>query len=340
MNKTFEIKKYSLTWIFLETVKKTDLISDFSFSSSINAGQWDCNLELNLSIWDTTFSVWEFLEIYVFTEIYPNWKLMYTWMITKINWDITSWKETLTLNLIWLWSLLTFIYFRSWWSYNFSLNQDPAITLKAIIDYFNTIYTGSWLNYSSNVVNYWSNINYTYNYLKCLDSLKNTTSTTNYWWNIRSTGELYFKLKPSSATHILTLWKDIDNLKIEQDSEKIINKSILFYNWWDTSQSDWTSQSAYWLRELKEDKTNINDLWSANIYASNIILKNKDLKKKTSIVINNSFDIEKIEIWDTISVMNTTLSLINLQIVKINYSIDRLHIELEEFDTLAKELLT
>lgn len=174
MNKSFEIKKYSLSWSFIETVRRINLISDFSFSSSINAGQGDCDLELNLSIADTTFSLWQFLKIYVFTDIYPNWKLMYSWMITKLTWNITSWKETLTLNLLWLWSLLTFIYFKSWWNYAFSKNQDPAQTLKDIIDYFNTIYTWSWLNYWSNVVNYWSSINQAFNYNKCLDSINNT----------------------------------------------------------------------------------------------------------------------------------------------------------------------
>lgn len=340
MNKTFEIKKYSLTWTFLETIKKTNLISDFSFSSSINAWQWNCDLELNLSIWDTTFSLWQFLKIYVFTDIYPNWKLMYTWMITKITWNITSWKETLTINLLWLWSLLTFIYFKNGWSYAFSLNQEPALTLKAIIDYFNTVYTWVWLNYTTNIDNYWSSVNQAFNYNKCNDSINNIVNATNFWWNIRSNGELYFKLKPTTATHILTVWKDIDNLQIEQDSEKITNKSIIFYNWWNTSQIDWTSQTSFWVRELKEDRTNLNDLTSANTYATNFILKNKDYKKKTSIIVNNSFDIEKIEIWDTISVVNTSLSLINLQIVKIQYSINKIQIELDEFSSFAKEIIT
>jgi len=294
MNKTFELKKYSLTWSFIETVKKSNLISDFSFSSSINAWQGDCNLELNLSIWNTTFSLWQFLKIYVFTDIYPNWKLMYSWMITKITWNITNSKETITLNLLWLGSLLTFIYFKSWWNYAFNLNQDPAITLKAIIDYFNTIYTASRVNYGANVSNYWSSINQSFNYNKCLDSIQNTVNSTNFWWSIRSTGELYYKLKPTSATHILTVWKDIDNLTVEQDSERVINKSIIFYTTWNTNQSDWTSQTSFWLRELKEDRTSLLDLSSANIYATNYISKNKDFKKKTSIIINNSFDIEKI----------------------------------------------
>lgn len=340
MNKTFEIKKYSLTWSFIETVKKTDLISDFSFSSSINAWQGDCDLELNLSIWDTTFSIWQFLKIYVFTDIYTNWKLMYTWMITKISWNITSWKETLTLNLLWLWSLLSFIYFKSWWNYVFNLNQEPATTLKAIIDYFNTVYSWSWLNYFSNCINYGSSVNNAFNYNKCFESISNITKITNYWWSIRSNGELYFKLKPTSATHILTVWKDIDSLKVERDSEKIINRSMVFYNWWNTTQNDLTSQTSFWVKELKEDQTNLLDLASANIYANNSLSKNKDYKNKVSININNNYNIENIEIGDTISVVNTTLQLINLQIRKINYSINYINVELDEFDTLAKEILT
>ncbi len=340
MNKTFEIKKYSLTGSFLETIKRTNIISDFYFSSSINAWQWECNIEFNLSVWDTTFSLWQFLKIYVFTDIYPDWKLMYTWMITRINWNITNWKETLNISLLWLWSLLTFIYYKNWWNYNFSLTQEPATTLKDIIDYFNTIYTWSWLNYWSNVVNYWTSITQVFNYNKCNESLTNTTNTTTYWWNIRSNWELFFKAKPTLATHLLTLWKDIDNLTIQQDSERIINKHILFYTWWDTSQIDATSQTSFWVREIKEDTTRINDLATANIYASNYVSKNKDYKKKTSIIVNNSFDIEKIEVWDTISVLNTTLSLINLQIYKIQYSINTIQIELEEFDSLAKEIIS
>ena len=114
MNKTFEIKRYNLTWTFLNPIKKDDLISDLSFSNSINSWQWDCNLEFNLSIWNNDFSLWDFWKIYVYTDIYPNWKLIYTWIINIIVWNITSWKESIAITLIWLWSLLTFRYFYSW----------------------------------------------------------------------------------------------------------------------------------------------------------------------------------------------------------------------------------
>lgn len=294
---------------------------------------------MNLEFWNSIFSLWNFLKIYIFTDIYPNWKLLYTWIISKIIWKITSWSETIELQLLGLWSLLNFIYFKSWWNYNFSLNQDPATILKTIIDYFNTIYTWVWLNYGSNVIDYWSSVNQSFNYHTCFSSIKNTINSTDYWWSIRSNWELYYKPIPSSATHILTLNKDIDSITIEQDSEKITNKSIIDYTTGNTSQQDVTSQTSYWLRELYESRTSLLDLSSANIYASNFVWKNKDPKKKTSIIINNSYDLELFEVWDTISVVNTTLQISNLQIKKIDYSIDKIKIELDEFDTIGKELL-
>ncbi len=340
MNKTFEIKVYNLDWTFNKLVSRSDLMKDFYYTSAINEWQGNADIELNLSIWNNDFTLWQVIKVYIFTDIYPNWKIIYSGMITKMTWKITSWAESLTLNCIWLGSLLSFIYFKSWGNYAFTLNQEPATTLKAIIDYFNTKYTGTFLNYWANVSNYGSSVNLSYSYSKCLDALKNTASATNFWWNIRSTGELYYKTTPTTATHILTVWKDIDTLTIENDSERVINEYILTYNSWTATNSDATSKTSFWLRELQESKTDIQDLASANIYGTNYISKNKDYKKKTSIVINNSYNLESIEIGDTISVVNTDLSLKNLQIRKISYNINNMVIELDEFDTLAKELIS
>lgn len=342
--KNIEIKVYNLDGTFQETLKSNDNLSDFSYSWAINEWQGECEIELNRAFSDTSIIHGDVIRVYLFDDFnyVAWWQLIYTWVVNRITRKFTRGIETVSISALWLWMLLVQVYFYSW-GYTFSVNQDPAITIKAIIDYFNTKYTGNWLSYSEGLVEtYGSNINISFDYTKCFTAIKNLVETTQWYWIIKPNWQVQFTQKPVAITHKFTINKDIEEITVSEDGEKIVNKYFLAWNSGTNSGTDATSESTYGLRELKAENAWIWNSGSADIAIASYIAKNKDPKKKTSLIVNKNYDfngtIDTIKPWDTVKVLNFNYTIDNLQIAKIDYTFDKVKIELEEFETIAKEI--
>jgi len=338
MQKRYEYKVYSTSWTFKKTIAWWSIINDLSFNASINSGQNDCVIDINIPFNDTSIVYGDIIKVYAYTDLHPTGILMYTWYVSIINRILAFNKETIRLSLLWLWMIMHFIYAKIGGVYTFTKNQDPALTIIDIVNYFNTVYTAPWLN-TNGIINYWSNINYSFNYTKCLAWLKNITALTDRYFYIKADWTVIFNTRQATPKHLFTVWKDVNSIDISDDSESVVNSYSLTYSAGTVSAIDIASQTNYWLRELRETKTSIVDLASANSSASKYIASNKDFKRKIKIVVNNSYDIETIDIWDTVSVLNTNLQISNLQIVKLSYNKDTVVIHLEDFNSLVKTLI-
>lgn len=367
--KNIEIKVYNLDGTFKETLKSGDKVSDFRYSWAINQGQGQAEMELNRPFSDTGIIHGDIIRVYLFSDDYEDWLLIYTGIVNRIARKFTSNIETVTITALGLGSLMNQINYYSGASYTFAVNQDPSTTIKAIVDYFNTKYTGGWFSYSEGLVEtYWSNINIAFDYTKCGDAIKKTVLPTEWYWIINANWQVQFSPKSVSAIHKFTINKDVEEIITTEDGERIVNKYFLTWSGGTNSWTDATSVATYWLRELKEENTDIWDSWSANIAIASYIAKNKDPKKKTTLVVNKNYwslvtnwmwndayiwddswtwfdnwgggTIETIKPWDTVKVLNFDYSITNLQIVKIDYTFDKVKIELEDFDTLSKEIFS
>lgn len=73
--------------------------------------------------------------------------------------------------------------------------------------------------------------------------------------------------------------------------------------------------------------------------ASTHIAQNKDTKKRIRIVVNNKYDIDSIQAGHYVTVRNIDYSISFLQIVKLEYNMDRVTLELEQFRSFAQEIL-
>ena len=139
--------------------------------------------------------------------------------------------------------------------------------------------------------------------------------------------------------HIGTLWEDIDKISYVENSEKITNEYILEWkNWTLAPIQDLDSITKYWKRTLKESKTDLGDVNTAQIYANSYIEKNKDSSIKLEISLNNKFILEKLNPMDLITILNIDYDISNLQINKIDYTINSAKLYIESFDTLWKEI--
>lgn len=341
--KSYEIKAYSLAWVFKKTLPANKRKNEISFSSNINWPQWQLDINLNLSITDTLwFDHWDILKVYSYSDTYPNWKLIYTWQVQDIVKEYWENIQSVNITCFWLWTLLNSLIFKSWANLVFTKTQDPAQTIKDIIDYFNSVYTFWWLSYTwSSITNYGSSTTINFNYTDCFTALKNSANITNYRWHIDETWIVYFKIKPVTPTHKLTVQKDIQSITIKEVSENIKNSVYVEYNIWTTWViEDSTSISVYWKKQEKLTETQLW-VWSAITFANNYLTQNKDKKIQTTMIINDSYlynwqTIENIKPWDTITVLNHSISITNLQVVRVNYNGINTIVDLDYFLKLSQ----
>lgn len=366
-NKSFEIKVYNIDWTIKDTISKDKIEQDFSYSSNINWCQWEANIILNVSFEDNNIIKWDVIKVIVFTKKYQNWINIYTWMVNNITRLINSWIEQIELRVTWLWSLLNNTYYQNLTNdYVFSKTAHPHDIIKEIIDDFNSKYPYSWITYTTTSIEEINdNVNIDFNYTKSFEAIKNLSNlvwfnffidwdwimnfkskeTILLWidsawdWNWYDSDEDWIWTETLTESYVLTIWLDIDTLEVEENSERIINKYILEWKSWTlVPTEDLTSQGIYWIRELKESKTEIADITTAQLYADNYILKNKEQTRKISVIVNNKFDIEDLHPTDLISVRNINYEINNCQIQKIDYSLDRIKLYVESFNDLGKEI--
>lgn len=228
-------------------------------------------------------------------------------------------------------------------SYAFSKNQEVALTLKDIVDRFATKYPSLITYTGTSVETSGVTANTAYSYDKAIDAIKKTAKATQYWWTIDGAGVLQFHPRTGAigqTHHKVDMGNEVDTIQVEENLEKLVNRYILTYSAGTVTANDVTSQTAYGIRELKEDRTDITDVTTANNTASAYIAQNKDPKRKISLTINNNYDIETIKPGDLLTVRNVDLDISTLQISKIEYNPDNIKVSLEAFNSVFEEIST
>lgn len=371
MIKKYQVKYYEKDWTLKWVVNPKDIINSITFVNTKDWWQWDVSLQLNLDFEDSSFKNSDFVRIYEYDDDNKTWRLIYTWYISQIKRIATVNQEIIELTLLWLATLLNEVLFYQSWNYTFTKNQDPAQTIKDIIDYFNTKYTWNWLTYSWwYIINYWTSISIDFDYTDCYEAIKLSVEPTNYYRHIDQNWEVYFKAKSTTADHRLTFQKDIEQLTITEDSEKVINNIELKRKSWTNTYSDEPSEIDYWFKQKYISNTNLADSWSADEYGNNYLNQYWFFINKTDVTLNSKFDFETIKPWETIKILNFNYftnntrevyikdvdwnyikdvdwnyiktiwdnSLQNLQIVRTTYSPDKIVLQIEDYTSFWEEV--
>jgi len=228
----------------------------------------------------------------------------------------------------------------------FQKNDAQSTIMKNIIDTFSTSYPGL-ISYSGSSVEVsagTAKIDFSHD--KMFDALKKVANTTTYWWSIDNNGVLQFHPKTGGAipvTHILTVGKDIELLEAEENSERIVNRYIFKYAGGSVNVSnDASSQALNGIREFYQDRSSDvpNDAPSISSAGSAYISQNKDAKRRIRIVVNSKYDIDSIRAGHFVTVRNFDYTISFLQIVRIEYNMDTVNLELEELRSVAQEILS
>jgi hypothetical protein len=334
--KYYQYKIYDKSNTLKKTLSNKSIMSDLSFSENINWWQWEISIDLDFPFSNNDFIQGDLVKIREFSNLNPNGRQIYFGRISKIVRTQNVNSEFITLICLWISTLLNEILFDNAGK-TFTLNQDPADTIKDIIDYANTKY--NIFTYWTNIETYWTNINIWFDYDDCFEAIKKTVETTDFRWYIDPLWEVYFKAKPITPTHRLTNTLDVEYIDRSENSEDVVNKIYVKYDWWEVTSEDVTSQTTYWLRELREERTDLKNSSSAQEYADKYISKNKDPKPESKVVVNSKYDIATIKPWDTISILNFDFWINNVQVLKTDYDWDKCNLTLERLYTFGDAVL-
>jgi len=326
----YQIKLYTKTKVYKKTINLNLLKNRISFTKQINGWLWQLTLVLDLWLSNTDFIHGDLIEVYNFEWLVTN--LIYVWYVDEINKSITNFEETIII-AYWLASLLKRIVYNVTWNYTATINKDPYTAVWDIITYFNTKYNYLTLDWSLTWTTTSYDLKYTDSY-KIIDDLNNLSP--NYYWFLNNY-TLNFKPKPTTASHVFTLKKDLVSLNIEDDSTELVNTLILTYKTWTKTYTDLTSIWNYGIREKYISNTQIWDVTSADEFWAKYINDNKNPKQKMSLIINNIADINNINPWETCKIRNINKTwLDNLLISKINYNQYEIQIDLEAYDNFIQ----
>ncbi len=348
MKKTFQIKIYDKTnTTFQKTLDPTKIRTKPIFSSKIDGGQGVCIIDFECDFGEipSYISAMNMVRIYS-VETTPV--LIFTGFISRFDSYFEKGKEGVKINVLGLVSLLSFAYYKNGASFEVShSSEDPQIIMKAIIDHFQTKY-GNLITYgvgNTTIDNVGVNVSIDFDGKKWIDAIKENYKFTGggWFWRIDEAGVAYLQEKPTTATHIFTLGKDVESIFAPKTNEKIVNQITVKYTGGAVvSDSDATSISNFFIREEYFENSEIQNSTSANQVADEKIAEKKDEKIKATIKINSNYNIESVKCGDTCKIRNikkgsTTLGE-NMSIVSVRYNLSYIVIQLEEFSDIESEI--
>lgn len=343
----FQVKVYDSTNTTLKKViSPSDVISDISFSMNINGGLGQQSIELAWNINDTTVGLGDIVKITMYNENNKDGKQIYMWYVESVGRKQTTTQQTVTLNCLWVASLLT--------EYqnvvNYTSSDKAGDIAKNIIDAFNSAYGATLITYTSSTIDDWPFMwdwSFTDNYLKNLISLADYS-----WYNLFIDWEWVARFKQASTTpdHLFMNKKDIEEINIEEDLDAVVNSVYVYWYYrqglwgWErydiyiySEYEDATSIATYGKRyEKVEIKTN-SQTYIDN-YAQQYVEDRKEPKKKTTLTINRKYNLEDIKPWDIIKINNFEYLLSWVKVLKVNYTPDKAILYLDEYISFGEEI--
>lgn len=335
-NKRYNIKVFSVKGEYKKTIKIADLMSDISFSSTINWGQSNFWISLNKEFTSDEFWISDFIELYVFSENYPDWKLIYKWFINELKREYNSTGEYIELTCIWLASLLSFIYYVRDWGVKFDRNTFLYTFINTWVDISNT-----YFNFFSTDIELDRKLRYNIEFDKStiLQSLLKLSEISGFKFYIWPTWSIKI-LNKNTKHHYLKVGETVSSISTTDDTSKIKNYyNVSFWDKWDYFEKlDQKSIDIYWYRPFYESDSSIKDVDTARSKAFAFLKDKLESVKKTVVEVNDNYNIEDIEPGDYITVLNFKSEIVNKKVVKVDYSGSLVKLHLDDYMSLWKEI--
>lgn len=339
---------------FLSNIAPDEIAATPTFNSRINGGfsEMKINLRGDRFKFDsfsegTNVDFLNIVTLTVIDEDNPRGRTIYKGWISQYEPYIDpQGNEGVLVTVMHLTSLLSASYYKNGSNFTVSHSADDAETIgRAIVDHFNTIFSGSLLSYSGDTTDP-VGVNLTYDFVdqKWFDALVQVGKMAgeSWWWKIDETGQYWLKDKPASSTHTFTVGKDIQMIRAVKTAERIINDVQVRYDGGNYDASDATSQQTYgtgsgtptgkWSNIVSD--TNLKDLTTATERGDKEVADDKDAKIMASITLNNNYDLESIKAGETCKIRNfakdNSFFNDNMLIASVNYNGDTVTVQLSD----------
>lgn len=307
----FNIKIYDRNNVFKTTLSEKQISSDFSFSATIGSSVSHLKFEY---YWNYEINHRDRIKIY------REWNLIYQWYVIWIQRlaDRTWKKEVITLSwMLWLLAYKP----RTDWTYS----SNPWTLIKNIFD-------SVWGFDTEKVQSYSSNISLQSSQNTALSFLQEILKTTSdYWLFVTVNNEVLFW--PYEKEHILTYWKEVYWIEINEDSSEYYNKFRVNYSWWNTIQENSTEIEKYWESYLAITDSSIKNLATAQARIHSLF-QEKAIKKTIKVKVNRNIDYYSLLPWEVVSIRNTNWIIENKPIKSVSYWKDTATLILESYTAL------
>lgn len=347
IEKEYLVKLYDSKLNFVKVCPLSIITNDISFSESINAGQGELMLSLNLPIDTDYFADVKYIKVFVSDSAGLEDYLIYSGYLSKYTRIYSNNRENIQAHFLSLFSLFNEIYYKQGGETKFKKSWDPASLIKEIVDQVSEAYPNLFSYTAESIKNYGKSINLDVTDKKCGDLIAEIVWGTNYRFFLWADGVIHYKPKPSQISHYFTYERDVKALTIPTDFEQVVNAVRVQY-WYIGWPHSWITQFAentesikkYWRKEITIVNQSLHGEESANEYRDQYLLQNSRDKKNISLTVNSLYQIEKIHPWDLIKIRNLGVEVSGLQVASVSYSYEQATLKLEYATTLWKEIFT
>ena len=352
----YTYKIFNKSWIFKKTINVDLVKNEVSFSSQINGGLGNLEIEINEKINTSEYQKGDIVKIFLWLE------LIYSWFIDEIKKSASNYEEVV-LSCVGYASRLTNILFKNG-SYTGNHNADPKVLVDDAVDYFNTLHN----ILTKDTESLWSHVNYDFDYTSCFKVIDDMVKVSeNFFWYIGADGVVKFKEKPVISKNKFTFQKNVFTLEIEQT--EIVNRLFLQHSGGVKEYNDTASQTTYWVFEKKVTDTSLKNVASADLYAASFLAENSLPKDKIVVSVNNDYiyktyflhnemtlnmqeytmnmedlaeikSIINVEPGELCTIRNIDYPLENLLITKKVYTKDKISLYLDSYDSFIWLLKT
>lgn len=347
IEKQYIVKLYNANMQFVKVLPAGLITNDISFTESIDAGQGEMSLNVNLPIDTNYFNGIRYCKVYVSDNTGVDNLLIYSGWLSKVSRVYSNQKENIQVIFLSLYSLLQGVIIRKDGLQNgdsvFTKTWDPADILKFIIDYFVSIYPNTLSYTASSIDTYGTSITLEFNTNNCGDAIQNLVNGLSYYLFVWADGVVHFHPTPVSATHLLTYEKDITALTVPEDKEKVANTVQVTYN--DNSVStptsiatDPTSISLYGVKEVVLSREDLTNQTSAELYRDEYLNEHKNEVQNIQLTVSCLYPIENIHPGDTVKIRNNDLNIDNAQIYKVTYKYEQVQVTLNYYTNIAEQI--
>lgn len=170
------------------------------------------------------------------------------------------------------------------------------------------------------------------------DALTRVLQSTSSVFSLRNGWDVFFKTPASHTEHVLTLGNEITNIDWETKSDTLVNKVTVVYSGGQVVVEDNESQAKYGVKEFYNTDDRIKNQETALAKANEVLSKQSQPLWNIRLTINDTYDLESLNPWDTVSVRNTEYVIENKVIEKVIYWYDTVELYLDDYRSIERSL--